>query len=159
MNDEAQLDVQDLRLLEEIGGLYTRLDPPPAGLAERSKHAMTVAAHRAEVAQLISTESLAVRDDAALGKLGMRVTFNAGDVSVMVRESDPTGDRLTLDGWVAPAGATVEVHCRDVVRRVQADEAGRFVLPDLPRVGWWLVLWPDGPRGHIRPVVTPTVEM
>lgn len=159
MNDETQLDETDRRLLTEIAGLYTRLDPPPAHLAERSKYAMTVAAHQAEVAQLITNETLAVRDDATLSDLGMRVTFNAGDVSVMVRESDPTGERATLDGWVTPPEATIEIHCRDVVRRVQADASGRFVLPDLPRAGWWLVIWPDGPRGHLRPVVTPTVEM
>lgn len=158
----ADLDGADDLLLAELRSLYEVRDPVPPGLAERTKIAMTVQALHAEVAELVGPSLVAVRveggpsddEDAAAA-----VTFSGVTASLMVAEVDASAPRLALDGWVTPAGATVEVHQGGDVRQVVADATGRFVVEDLLRGVLWFVVWPAGPQGGVRPLVTPSIEL
>lgn len=154
---EGAIDRTDELLLAELAAVHEALDPMPSGLTDDVRFAITVQQLHAEVAELVATPMLAARADDTTTTADT-ITFTSGTISVMIA-ADRTGpDGLTLDGWVTAAGAEVELHVGDEVRRATADEHGRFVFTDVPRGRTWLVVHRPG-GDAASPIVTPPVEL
>lgn len=155
-DDEVdQPSAPDLELLARLRTLYERTDPVPETLVEDSLVAVTVATLDAELAELTSAPLVGVRDD---DPGAGAATFTGEEASLMVTASEVDRGRLTLDGWVTPGGATVDIHGGQAVHRVVAEPSGRFVAHDLPPGRMWFVVWPAGPDSDRRPLVTPAIE-
>lgn len=152
-----RIDVTDMRILAEVRELCARVDPPPAGLADRCKFALTVQALQAEVAELISAPEPALRGNGTYARTET-VTFGTSTVTLMVRIAPSGPDAVRLDGWVTRPPAHVEVRGGGGVRReAVTDRTGRFVLEDFPRGPAHFVVRTSDPAG--RPVITPTVDL
>ena len=151
-------DSQDEAVLALLADTYGRLDPVPAGLTDEIKFALTVQALQAEVAEIVETESIAVRGPHRQQQGMETVTFTAGRVSLMV---SPTvvGDLVRIDGWVTRGGAQVEVHGEGLSRIVVADVNGRFVFEDIPRGTVLFVVRLAADDPDETPVVTPRIEL
>lgn len=152
------LDLADELALSLVRRHLDAADPVPAGLAERSKFAMTGAALEADVARI-------VRDPAGAGAVrsteydrASTVTFESELVSIMVT-LEPTGrDLTTIRGWVTAPGAEVELRERSRSSRTTADDEGRFTFSRVERGTVHLLVRPDGGPGT-RPVITPGIEV
>lgn len=146
-------DEADDAILAGVRALVDAADPVPAGMADRTRFALTVHALHAEVAELTRTEALAVR--AAEEPVPTEsMTFTSGSLSLMLSARDDGAGTLRLDGWVTRGGAQVEV-CRDGgPTTVTADGNGRFVLTGLAHGSVYFVVRDASLE---RPVVTPTV--
>jgi hypothetical protein len=146
---DAPLDAVDERTLSALATLYTTIDPVPAGLLERIDFGLAVAELEADIAELTGGDLVGVRGDETDS-----VTFTSGSLSLMVT-TGVAGRRVRIDGWVTAPGAEVDAVAEGVTRTVVADEAGRFVLADVPRGHVHFVVKRDG---H-RPVITPSMEL
>jgi hypothetical protein len=137
--------------------MYATLDPVPSGLTERVQFGITLDALHAEIADLQRTGSLAgVRSDGATAT--ETVTFTSASMSIMVTISRLSGERVRVDGWIAPGErASVDLRLRDHVLTQDADEDGRFVFDDVPRGLVQFVVRPPGDQR--RPVITPSIEI
>ena len=91
-------------LMAEVARLVDELDPPPAGLVERSQFAVALddIDHHVEIeiAQWAENRPMA----GVRGGLPGTITFFVGDLTVMVNVTR-TGERQRIDGWLVPAGA------------------------------------------------------
>lgn len=164
LSAEAPVDEEDRATLAEVRRLYEQLDPVPVGLVERVRFALLLEQMDTEVAKLVeeSVPLAGVRGAVAeTTEQARTVIFESSALTVMVTVS-PTGqDRLRVDGWLSPAdGYRVEVRSTDLQLRTDSDADGRFVVPDLPRGLFRMVIWP--PTGTGRPdnppvVITPSV--
>jgi hypothetical protein len=153
---QEPLDDLDDRVLAEVRSLWSRLDPVPAGLAERAKFALTMHSLEAELAELTRPEPALTRldDDVARAE---SVTFTSSRASLLVTVTVRGSTTAGLDGWVTVPGAVVRVHTDDGEQTTTADEAGRFTFDEVRRGPVRFAVWPDGPQQ--RPVVTPPVDV
>ncbi|HBY24686.1 MAG TPA: hypothetical protein DEG88_15875, partial [Propionibacteriaceae bacterium] len=60
MNDDL-LDGVDAAILDDVRGMWDDLDPVPAGLEERIRFALNIAAMEAELAELMTMSLAGVR--------------------------------------------------------------------------------------------------
>ena len=153
----AALDDVDAQVLDRLGALYDSVDGPPPGFTDLMVFA--VAAHGLEVELARLEEGMAVPAARGGEEVARSLTFEASSVSILLRVADAGGDRVRLDGWLAPAvRAVVEVRTRggDGDRSVEPGADGRFVVDALRRGFVQLVVrrGPDEPL-----VVTPTFEL
>jgi hypothetical protein len=153
---DGPLDDLDATLLAEVRALWGRLDPVPAGLAERSKFALTMHSLEAELAELTRPEPALTRLDDEVAH-AESVTFTSSRASLLVTVTVLGSTTARLDGWVTVAGAVVRVHADDGEQVTTADDAGRFTFDEVRRGPVRFALWPDGPQQ--RPVVTPPVDV
>ena len=151
------IDDVDVDVLQQTAALFATLDPVPAGLVDRINFGLTLEALHAEVAELQrSANFVGVR--AETDSDVQTVTFTSTALTTMITVTPTPGDRVRIDGWIAPAGrVTVELRARLETRQTEADEDGRFVFEDVPRGLAQFVLRPDGGDG--RTVVTPAIEI
>ena len=152
MQDDDLLADTDVRVLAATAGLFGRLDPVPAGLADRMQFAINVAQLEAEVAEITREAMVGVRGDTEAADT---ITFTSPSISLMVSTA-PHGRTARVDGWVTYGGAQIEVVCRTWSTTVTADASGRFSVEDVPRGPVHFVV--RGGPGN-RPVVTPTVDL
>jgi hypothetical protein len=158
------IDARDLANLGHVRDLFAHADPVPGDLAERIKFAITVHALHAEVAELMDSSLLTTRgaDTKVEPTPTESVTFTAASVSLMVSagpsDSDDTGDRVRVDGWVTTPGAQVEAVTTEGSVSVVSDANGRFVLDDLPHGPVHFVVT-DPNDNEVRPVITPTIQI
>jgi hypothetical protein len=153
--DDAWPDELDDAILAGLRRLHTRLDPPPAGMAEQLLFSMAVAGLDAEVARL--QEDRLVGSGARATERTRTITFDAASLTIMVTVVELPDGRVRLDGWLAPATPLrVELRLPEGGRRsslvTTADNTGRFVFPAVPCGQIWLVVHRDDST-----VVTPTV--
>src|SRR5262245_19884945 len=134
-NDSAGPDAQgvddvDLGILDEIEGLYTAADPPPADLVERVRFALALEEINAEVLRLQEEIApVAARGDES----GRIITFSNASLSVMIRVVEVTDDTVRVDGWLAPPAAhRVTARLEQGRLEVTADDQGRFVFEQMP---------------------------
>lgn len=153
---DTPLDSLDATILAEVRDLWGRLDPVPAGLAERTRFALTMHALEAELAELTRPEAALTRldEDVATAE---SVTFTSSRASLLVTVTVLDRDTARLDGWVTVAGAVVRVHTDGGEQVVTADDAGRFTFDEVRRGPVRFAVWPEGPQQ--RPVVTPPVDV
>ena len=146
----------DRLVLRDVGELYSRLDPPPPGLAEQVKFELTLAALHAEIAELETLSSAGVRHDdfTTTGS----VTFTSSSLSLMVSVApEPDGMTVRVDGWVTGGETEIELRVAGHSHLATADINGRFVLSNIPRGPARFVLRPAS--AGVRPVITPTIEL
>jgi len=149
--------LEDTAVLSELNRLVDELDPPPAYLGDRVKFAIALESLDVEVARWERAGSFAgVRG----GQTGT-ITFTVDNLTLMVNFTS-TGSRHRIDGWLVPAGEhTVEVRVADhQSSTTQADDGGRFVLPDVPAGTTQILVHLVNSRGEPgRTVVTPTIML
>jgi hypothetical protein len=133
---DEPLDEFDQHVLDELAAAYAGIDPPPADLDRRVSFAIALDADLdLEVARL--SEDRLVGSGARAGVERARtLTFDCATLTVMVTVVALPGDRLRIDGWLAPAAPlAVEVRAGgagEVTHAATADETGRFVVDGVP---------------------------
>ena len=155
--EPGPLDDVDATILSEVRSLWGRVDPVPAGLAERAKFALTMHSLEAELAELTRPELALTRLDEDEVARAESVTFTSSRASLLVTVTVLGGSTARLDGWVTVAGAVVQVHTDAGEQVTTADDAGRFTFDEVRRGPVRFAVWPDGPQQ--RPVVTPPVDV
>lgn len=156
ISEEGPIDAGDVATLTLLADSYARLDPVPAGMAERMKFAITVRSLEAEVAQLVQSSPLAVRG--AETQQTESVTFSAGRVSLMVTTTG-SGAGVRIDGWVTTPGAQVEATYPHRSFKATADEHGRFVIDGAPHGSVMFLIRIDPSDPDETPVITPRIEV
>jgi hypothetical protein len=153
----GEIDEADLRALSALAGLYSSLDPVPAGLVERIQFGITLDALHAEIAELQrSSDLVGVRADETTE--AHTVTFTSSTLTVMITITALSAESARIDGWIAPGGVTaIELRASDGVHPTVADEDGRFVFDNVPRGLGQFIVRPSG--AGIPPVVTPSIEI
>jgi hypothetical protein len=153
----AELDEADEQILAELRALWTVADPPPAGLTERIRFAMTVSSLEAEVARIVQ-ESLTGTGVRSSYERASTVTFTSGSLSAMIDIEAAEDDRVRVSGWVSEAAVEVELRERQRSRTTSVDAAGRFGFGAVERGMVHFVLRrTDDPAA--RPVITPAIEL
>jgi hypothetical protein len=148
MHDDP-IDALDLRILDDLAGLWEALDPVPPELVTDIGFSLAVAELEAEIAELSRGELLGVR-----GEETDSVTFTSGDLSLMIT-TVASARRVRVDGWVTAADAEVDVVAQGVTRSVTPGPGGRFSFDELPRGRAHFVVRREG----YRPVITPAIEI
>jgi len=152
----AQVDVDDVRILDRVAAMYETLDPVPTSLIERIQFGITLDALHAEIAQLQRSNDLeGVRSEEPTQAQTSRSRAPASprwSPSRNPRRSSPHR-RMGCPGQ-RRGGRTA---ARRRVQHVVADEDGRFVFDDV-LVTWQFVLRrPDATEQ--RPVITPRLSV
>lgn len=151
------IDDLDVEVLRRTAELFDALDPAPAGLADRINFGLTLEALHAEVAKLQRSASL-VGVRAETDSDVQTVTFTSSRLTTMITVTPTPGDRVRVDGWIAPGGRlVVELRAQSETRQTASDEDGRFVFEDVPRGLAQFVLRTPGEDGSL--VVTPAIEI
>ena len=155
------LDDTDATILAAAREVIARLDPVPAGLTDRIKFEITLAALHAEIADLERLPLAGVRGDDTAYVPTESVTFTSSSLSLMVTVAaeDPGREHPTVRivGWVTAGGAEVELFVAGRSFQAVSDAHGRFVIEGVPRGSARFVL--RAPGGTGRPVITPTMEI
>lgn len=155
--DRGPIDASDLAALAALRTVFEANDPVPAGLAERAKFAMTVAALEAEVASIVTDEALA----------GLRVTdydrastitFAGQNLSAMVSFEPSDGQRARVVGWVTGGHVEVELRERSRTRVTTTDSEGRFGF-DVAERGLVHFLFRSMDDPGSTPLITPAIEI
>lgn len=153
----------DAQLLADIRELFAAVDPVPPRLAEEAKFAISLAAMDAELARLVESGPLPVRDGAPAGTTA---TFAGAAMTVMIATTPEPDGSVRVDGWLTPAGGTIRAYADpDPLRlagtapagQAHADATGRFALPALAAGMHLFVIRPDAAGS--RTVVTPVIEL
>lgn len=153
----APLDADDEALLRELDALLRQADPVPDDLVERVQFALALDELHAEVAEMtrMPLDALAVRADPSVEAATTSLTFKTDAFTAMVTITRTGDDRFRLDGWVAPPlPLRVVARMQEGSLEVASDEAGRFVVEDLPGGFAQLVFHHEGGA-----VVTPMFEL
>lgn len=153
----GEIDEVDVDLMRQTAAIFDALDPVPDGLVDRINFGLTLEALHAEIAELQRSASLVgVRAEA--DSAVESITFTSSSLTTMITITPTSGDRVRVDGWIAPGGVvSVELRARTETRETSSDEDGRFVFEDVPRGLAQLVLRPAGDDS--RPVVTPAIDI
>ena len=155
------MDEADYALLAEVRRLYDVADPMPADLIDRIQFSLALDEVYAEVAHLtrMPMDALAVRGESVTGTRTETLTFSAERLTAMVTVSR-IGDRLRIDGWIAPpAELEVRLRMQGERRQVVADESGRFVIDDLPEGFAQLSFHPTDTDDAEGVIVTPLFQL
>lgn len=164
--EDEPMDAHDRAVLGRLARSLSVVDPVPAGLAERSLFAMTLARLEDEVAaetmdvELVAAPAGSVRDGAPLE--ARTITFTHDRLTVMIALSTADdGVQVRVDGWLAPAGAlVVELRQPGGEQSVTADADGRFAFDAVDRgPTGLLVRLPDADGVEGVSVTTPVVEL
>jgi hypothetical protein len=158
---ERPLDENDVALLAEVQRLYDEADPMPDDLIDRVQFALALDEVYAEIAYLtrMPVDALAVRGESVTGTRTETLTFSAERLTAMVTVSR-IGDRLRIDGWIAPpAELEIRLRMQGERRQVIADESGRFVIEDLPEGFAQLSFHPVDTDDAEGVIVTPLFQL
>ncbi|HZE40720.1 MAG TPA: hypothetical protein VE172_18105 [Stackebrandtia sp.] len=164
MGADAPIDDCDVRNLSAVRELYDQIDPIPDGLTERVRFAMALEHMDAEVARLVENSALAsVRSTLQTAEQARTIIFESSALTVMVSVSQVNDDVVRVDGWLSPEGEyRVELRTPDAQHRTVADPMGRFVVHELPRGIFRMVIRaPEGKtgKGETPVVITPSVVL
>jgi hypothetical protein len=132
MDDPELTDQERERVLGELRDLGERTDPVPEAVLDAARAALDWRRADAELAELVAEGGpVAVRGHGE-GPGVRLLTFRAGEVEIEL-EVAASGERRHVTGQVVPGQATtVEALHAFGLARAQADQLGRFALPDLP---------------------------
>lgn len=150
------MDDADRVVLAQVRTLYERADPMPADMVERTMFVLSFADMDTELAELVDTPVLARGD----GDETVRtMTFASTELTIMVKISPSSPDRVRIDGWVAPAeGVLVVMQQGEQRRQTRADVDGQFVFEDVPHALTEFFASGSGPTAP-KPVRTPAVAL
>lgn len=151
------LDEVDDAILSSLRQACTQEDPVPVGLIERIQFEMTLAALRAEIAELEAAEPVGIRGPAPA--VTDTLTFRSSSLSLMVRIGTPDqldAEEMDLECWVSEGAARVEVFVAGaLVRSATADQHGRVGFSGVARGSVRFVVHPVAGA----PIATPAVEL
>ncbi len=151
------IDAVDASLLTALRDVHETLDPVPDDLLDRIKFAMTVRALEAEVAEIVSSSSLASVRGTHYDRADT-VTFASDGISLMVTIEHGPSTRSDIIGWVSQGRVEVELRERTRTRTTTVDGEGRFSFAGVERGLVNFVLRRlDDPAA--APIITPAVEM
>ncbi|MGH8793921.1 MAG: hypothetical protein ACRDXX_14910, partial [Stackebrandtia sp.] len=158
------IDEVDMANLSAVRELYDEIDPLPDGLTERVRFALSLEHLDAEVARLVEKDALAgVRSGSETAEETRSIIFECSALSVMISVSPAAGDLVRVDGWLSPEGEyRVELRTPQRQFRTAADATGRFVIEEVPRGIFRMVIRPSerNVREGMPPVViTPSVVL
>jgi hypothetical protein len=129
-------DEIDRAILDQLRDTYVLTDPPPAELDERVRFAIALENIDVEVARL--QEDLLIGSGARGEDRARTITFDCDSLTIMITIVDLGGDRVRLDGWLAPAARRrVELRVPEPSadggspRVVTTEDTGRFVFEDV----------------------------
>lgn len=159
--EDEPLDDLDDAILAALAHGWQRRDPVPAGLGDRVRFALSLAAVQAEAQALLlqAASDVLVRGSESEPETTDLLTFAGGRVELMIRISRDgwaPEEGVVLDGWVSGTGWTVEL-CRPGGTITQsADAAGRVTFRGVaPGPAYFAIR----PVGGGSPVVTPIVQL
>jgi hypothetical protein len=155
--DASGGSLADAALLDDLRGMWERLDPVPVDLADRVCFALRLEDLEVELLRM-EAELVGARGE----ERARTITFSSPSLSVMVTIGDEGADRVRLDGWIdRGAGLEIEAKLEQDSRRTVADGEGRFAVDGLPRGLVQLIFHPtDGAERSLRsPVVTPALQV
>jgi hypothetical protein len=155
----APWDDVDRAIMRHLAAVHTAVDPPPPDLNDRVLFAIDLENLAVEVAR--QSTGLLAGAGARSGAEARTITFDADSLTIMITIADRSGGLVRIDGWLAPGGPRrVELRSPGSAgrRSVTADEAGRFVLDEIPHGLAQLVVHP--PPGTGTPgVVTSSLAL
>ncbi|MEV4411649.1 sigma-70 family RNA polymerase sigma factor [Catellatospora sp. NPDC049609] len=157
---DGPLGGPDAAILDAFARVWAVADPPPADLDARVSFALRLDDLDVEAAR--SRHDGPAGSGAGAAEQARTVTFDCDILSLMVSVL-PGDDGVRVDGWLAPPAALrVELRTgaagpdgRDVVHGADADQAGRFVLTEVPSGLGQLLVYGAG----LRTVVTPAIVL
>ncbi|PKW26855.1 hypothetical protein [Phycicoccus duodecadis] len=152
----APLDEVDDLVLAELRDLYAHHDPMPGDLLDRIKFSMSIASLEAEVAEIVSSASLATVRGTEYDRVET-VTFASDGLSVMVSTEPSGAGRADVLGWSSEGLIEVELRERGRTRTTTADDEGRFTFIGVERGLVSFVLRRTDPEAP--PVITPAIEL
>lgn len=151
------LDGVDDRILATLRSVHEASDPTPAGLADRARFAVSLAALEAELVELTTL----TREDAGVRggyELATSMTFSGEHLSAMVRIETQSNGTRGVHGWVSTPLVRVELRSPSGTQTRTVDAEGRFefahVRPGLSHLVFWRTDLPDA-----RPLITPAMEI
>jgi hypothetical protein len=122
----------DERLLDELREVLGRDAAPPSSVVEAAKESYTWRTVDAELAELTHdslVDQTAVRTRGAPDRRAL--TFEARDLIIEVEVSVSGRERRLLGQLVPAQPARIEIRQAGATRRIEADAAGRFMVPGL----------------------------
>jgi hypothetical protein len=122
----------DERLLAELREVLGRDAAPPSSVVEAAKESYTWRTVDAELAELTHdslVDQTAVRTRGAPDRRAL--TFEARDLIIEVEVSVSGQERRLLGQLVPAQPARIEIRQAGATRRIEADAAGRFMVPGL----------------------------
>lgn len=123
----SPFDAKDLRILDELRELYTALEPMPSSLVTCAQFAVDVEASGFDIAQIEDSEPL-VRAGARSGSI-RQITFECGELAVMVQLHVHGNGDVRIDGWLSPPGDHhVELRTSTGTIAAEVSPPGRFVV-------------------------------
>jgi hypothetical protein len=168
-SDSSGGQPDDGRLLDMIKTMYEAADPVPAGLADRVRFAVALAALDgdldAELAQLTVHEAALAR---GAPEESRTITFDSSSLTIMIRIDANADGTVRVDGWLAPPHpCRVEITLAGGPVTTDADADGRFAFLSIPKGTARLVVrQPEQADGEGQPgpfgmktVVTPALML
>lgn len=147
----SPFDAEDLRVLDELRELYTALEPMPPELVECAQFAVDVEGPGFDLARIEHSEPLA----GSRGGSVRQITFDCGDLAVMVQLQVRDAEHVRIDGWLSPPGDHhVELRTATGTVPVETSPQGRFAVDRLRRGLVQFVVRADGTT-----VVTPAIVL
>lgn len=163
---EDPVDEVDLANLAAVRELYEQLDPMPTDLAARVKFALALEQMDAEVAKLVESSFIPIDARGPVAEAteqARTIIFESSALTVMVTVSPLSRELVRVDGWLSPEGEyRVELRTPDAQHRTDSDAEGRFVVAELPRGLFRMVIRPPrgtGRHGNNPVVITPSVVL
>lgn len=129
------MSAHDDRLVDQLRAVATRLDPPPAALAEAARAALAWRTIDAELAELSydsvtdDRELVGVRGETASPRL---ISFEADGLTIEVEVSAQGGSRRVMGQVVPMQPVRVEIRHGSGVAVAEADDLGRFRAESVP---------------------------
>jgi hypothetical protein len=151
-------DDLDARILDDLRGALTVLDPPPPHLADEIKFRLTVAALEAEIAEMETNTPELAGARGTTYERASSVTFSSGGMSCMVTIEAGESGPASISGWTSRGGVEVELRERSRSRTVTSDGLGRFTFPEVARGLIYFVFRVPESSG-LAPVITPAIEI
>lgn len=144
-------------LLESLADLWQVQDPVPVDLVDRVLAALAISDVDVEYELLALTAHTVGLVGARGGDETLTFTFEAADLSMVLRVS-PTGpDTCRVDGWISPPREmSVTATQSGVNTLAHAVDPGRFEFPHLKAGATRFLLHPEANSTHR---VTPSVEL
>ena len=125
------MDETDAAILAGVRATYDRLDPPPVGLDDRVRFALTLRDMDIEVSRLYEDTLVGARTSDTLRTM----TFESDRLTIMITVTETAPDLRTVEGWLAPPGpVAVEIRFAGdfPTRESTAEPNGRFAFTDVP---------------------------
>lgn len=152
------IDAEDLRILSDLAEIHRANDPVPAGMTDRIRFAMSLAALEAELAELTTLPLTAAGTRGNGYELAQTVTFSGEHLTAMISIESISDSERRLTGWVDSSDVRVELRTPAGTQSTTTDTEGRFSFERVHSGLVHLVLWRTGASDE-RPLMSPPIEI